>query len=389
MKYLVNMKQSDKKYLLTTVLSLFSICLFAQVASKPFTIQGKVKNGAKGEKVILQKSASNGTAVKVDSSQLSADGSFSLKAAESEGGSFYTLNLADRQKVVLLVEGGETFEVQADGFTKNAAGATGKAVVTGSKNMEYYARIDELMQTFAAKVNGWNEAYAVAEEKKDTKKIQEIQGAFAAADKERLTVIRKLLPEMGTSLVALFTANNFLSPDTDLEALKKLAADYEKIQPTPTLAQGFIGQIKRITGVSVGEIAPDFTLNDPEGNPVTLSSLRGKYVLIDFWASWCGPCRQENPNVVRMYDKFKDKGFSIYGVSLDKEATAWKAAIKKDNLTWQHGSDLKYWNSAVAQTYGVSAIPATYLLDKDGKIIAKNLRGPALEAKLSELLGVR
>ena len=191
---------------------------------------------------------------------------------------------------------------------------------------------------------------------------------------------------MGTSLIALFTANNFLNPDSELPLLKQLAADFEKVSPIPTLAQGFIGQVKRITGVAIGDVAPDFTLNDPEGKPVQLSSLRGKYVLIDFWASWCGPCRQENPNVVRMYNKFKDKGFSIYGVSLDKEANAWKAAIKKDNLNWLHGSELKHWNSAVAQTYGVSGIPATYLLDKEGKVVAKNLRGAALEAKLTELL---
>ncbi|MCE7042943.1 TlpA disulfide reductase family protein [Dyadobacter sp. CY312] len=372
------MKLSNTKYFLTLILLVSCFAGFAQISPKSFTVAGNVKGGAKGEKVVLLQSMANGSAMKVDSTQLSADGSFSMKATEKDGGSFFTLNIADRQKAVLLVEGGEVFSVNAN--------SQGKVQVTGSKNMDYYAKIDQRMQAFAAKVTIWNEEFAKAEEKKDTKKIQEIQSAYAAADKIRMDEIKRLFPEMGTSLIALFTANNFLNPDSDLPLLKQLAADFEKVSPVPTLAQGFIGQVKRMAGVAIGDVAPDFTLNDPEGKPVQLSSLRGKYVLIDFWASWCGPCRQENPNVVRMYGKFKDKGFSIYGVSLDKEANAWKAAIKKDNLTWLHGSELKHWNSAVAQTYGVTGIPATYLLDREGKVVAKNLRGAALEAKLTELL---
>jgi peroxiredoxin len=363
--------------------------VFAQLEPKGFTVSGKVKNGAKGEKVVLARSTNAGSSLKLDSTTLAADGSFALKGTENDRGSFFTLNIADRQKLVLLVEGGENFNVLADGTTKDSKGNGGKVEITGSKNMEYYARIDQLMQAFAAKVTVWNEEYAAAEEKKDTKKIAEVQQAFTKADAERLNMIKKLLPEMGTSLVALFAANNFLNPDNDLEVLKKLAADYEKVDPMPTLAKGFVGQIKRIAGVAVGEQAPDFTLNSPDGTAVKLSSLRGKFVLIDFWASWCGPCRMENPNVVRMYDKFKDKGFDIYGVSLDDNEKAWKTAIAKDNLKWQHGSELKKWNSGVAQSYGVNAIPATFLLDKEGKIIAKNLRGPALESKLTELLGAQ
>jgi hypothetical protein len=209
---------------------------------------------------------------------MAADGSFTIKGTELDRGSFFSLNIADRQRVILLVEGGEQFNVLADGTGKDSKGNGGKAQVTGSKNMEYYAQVDDLMKNFAAKVTVWNEEYAKAEEKKDTKKIEEIQQNFAKADQERLGTIRKWIPEMGTSLVALFTANNFLTPENDLEVLKKLAEQYDQVQPTPTLAKGFIGQIKRVAGLAVGEVAPDFTLNSPEGKPVALSSLRGKFV---------------------------------------------------------------------------------------------------------------
>jgi peroxiredoxin len=136
---------------------------------------------------------------------------------------------------------------------------------------------------------------------------------------------------------------------------------------------------------AVGVAAPDFTMNDPDGKPVQLSSLRGKVVMIDFWASWCAPCRQENPNVVKLYNQYHAKGFEIIGVSLDKEKENWIKAIKDDQLSWIHVSDLQYWQNAVARQYGVNAIPQTYLLDKEGKIIAKGLRSEQLGAKLAEL----
>lgn len=137
----------------------------------------------------------------------------------------------------------------------------------------------------------------------------------------------------------------------------------------------------------IGAVAPDLSFPTPTGESLSLSSLRGQYVMLDFWASWCGPCRKENPNVVRLYAQYHSKGFEILGVSLDQDPNRWKQAIGADGLTWPHISDLKGWSSEAAQIYQVRSIPQTFLIDPQGRIIAKGLRGEELENKLAELLG--
>lgn len=164
------------------------------------------------------------------------------------------------------------------------------------------------------------------------------------------------------------------------------AEHYVNNFPHKPKAEEYKRNLQQYGKARLGRVAPDLAFQSPEGKEIKLSSLKGKIVLIDFWASWCGPCRKENPSVVRTYQQYSPKGFEIFSVSLDQQKEKWVQAIQQDNLTWKnHVSDLKGWQSAAAQLYGVTSIPYTVLLDKEGKIIAKNLRGPALEQKLAEI----
>jgi peroxiredoxin len=212
------------------------------------------------------------------------------------------------------------------------------------------------------------------------------------AEFDKLTAIKnvknkKYLSENPTSPIAMFIFRQFVGYDINADEAEPVFLSLsEKLRSGPA-GKEMAEKIEIAKKTGVGRMAMDFTQNDTLGNPVSLSSFKGKYVLIDFWASWCGPCRQENPNVVKAFNNYKEKGFTVLGVSLDQPNAKdkWMKAIHDDNLTWTQVSDLKFWGNAVAVQYGIQAIPQNFLIDPQGKIIGKNLRGEALNKKLETL----
>lgn len=208
---------------------------------------------------------------------------------------------------------------------------------------------------------------------------------YNAIASQTITQVKQLIRNNPPSIAAIVAAGA-LDPDKEFAFLKQLHQQLAELYPDSEYVLDFGKRLEEISKTVIGQPAPEIALPDPEGKEIRLSSLRGKYVLIDFWASWCGPCRRENPNVVRIYNRFKDKDFEILGVSLDRDKEQWLKAIKEDGLHWIHVSDLKFWQSAVVPLYRIQGIPMTVLVDKNGIIIDKNLRGQALEERLAELL---
>ncbi len=363
------------------------ICLFAfiflsfAVKAQEFTIQVKLKQIVPQRKIYLEFLNGRGQAVKIDSLSPDQNNSVLFRGKVRDNGGFYLINcydIANPQKIMVILEGNEQVQIEADGV--NIPDKPGTYSVTGeSINIKMMNQVMAISKGLEKKVIAWN-----AEIQKTPASQTRIQKEFETAQNLALNQIKALIPQMGSNLVALWTTN-FLPIESEMQTLESISETFKAARPNHPQIKPFLENIKRLKGVQVGSEAPEISLPSPSGEKLALSSLRGKYVLIDFWASWCGPCRRENPNVIKTYARFKDKGFEIFGVSLDQDRSAWLMAIETDQLTWKHVSDLQYWNSVAAQAYQVSAIPMTFMLDKDGKIMAKGLRGASLDQFLEDL----
>lgn len=353
--------------------------------NKEQTVSGKIDN-AEGQQITLI-GFPKGQADTLGTKTLTADGEFSF---DVNGGNlaFYSLNIGEDAGVVLAFD-----STQSPRVTANFPDIKKDYQVTNSNDSEeirdsyvksyyYESTLDSLMK----------ELQEAAKNEEDARRI-ELSSKYNEMRMAYKDYLTGSIDADSTS-VANFSILQRLNADQDWPYFIKVRNGlnprlkgnpfYDQLANNIAQAEN---QKKAESAFGPGAIAPDIVLPSPDGKEIALSSFRGNYVLIDFWAAWCKPCRIENPNVVKMYEKYADDNFEIFGVSLDKERDKWIKAIADDNLTWPQVSDLGFWNSAAAQLYNVRSIPYTVLIDPEGKIIATKLRGPALEAKMESIFG--
>ncbi len=353
-----------KKYFVLVV----GIALFACSQQSGFKIEVNLE-GADG-KAILEERKDGGWAA-VDTADF-VDGVAVLEGAVETPGAYYLSVMGQRAKSLIFVE------------NKNMS-VTGKvdsinfATVTGSATHDEYAALSEEIRGISDEYMALYQESRAAGAAGDTAKAAALMERVEALYESTNTIQEDFVKEHPASYVTPVILSSIQHGKQPEQLDSMINALDPKIQEVQIIVD-MKAQVEKMKRVAVGQIAPDFTQNDKDGNPVKFSDIYSKneLTLLDFWASWCGPCRRENPNVVAVFNEFNDKGFTVFGVSLDQDKEAWLKGVEDDGLTWTHVSDLEYWNNAAAKLYAVRSIPQSLLVDKTGKIVAKNKRGDEL-----------
>lgn len=366
----------------------------ANVQSNTFTLNStatKIKDGNTIYLVYAQNSKTVLDSVKI------LNGAFSFKGninSPAKAALFLNLN----PLVVQSTENADalSFYLEPTNLIITNTDSLKNATITGSKVNDDDKELKKILGPIFSQMSGFQSEYRKLSEteQKDSTIMKAFKKKYDAVAMQMPPKMEQFVKEHNNSYVSLLVIGDMASNANALPTAKKLFAsitpEVKKSELGVKLTQYFAQlDAAKIKQPEVGDLATDFIQNDPNGKAVKLSDFKGKYVLLDFWASWCGPCRQENPNIVAAYNKYNSKGFTVLGVSLDKEngREAWLNAIKNDGLVWTQLSDLKFWQNEVARMYSIESIPTNFLIDPNGKIIAKNLRAEFLHTKLEEILG--
>jgi len=350
--------------------------LFASCdTQKKYELSGKIEGQSEGK--IYLSIEQDRDLVKIDSVDI-VDGTFKF-VGHVDVADMYYLQVTDKNVLPFFLEN-SPISVEAN------IEKLREAKVTGSLAQGIYEDFNVSMKAFKEKQGPIIATYKKAMSEKDELASEAAIKEYEAVDAEKMESVKTFVKTNGNSVVAAFVAYRYLSSQLEVDKMEELYNTFADNVKTSSSALAIKAKVDILKQVAIGQAAPDFTLNTPEGTPLSLSSLKGKVVVIDFWASWCGPCRRENPHMVELYKELSPKGVEFLGVSLDKDEAKWLKAIEDDGLIWKHVSDLKFWNSAAAKLYGVNSIPCTYLIDQNGTIVAKKVFGDELKVEIEKLL---